>query len=164
MVAAIWVSPNAAFWTPGSSRKWGDPSWSTFCARLTNKNNKNRIKISGWLGPHFWLPAGRCSIRVILEVFPMQNTNSGCDLGSCFGGLFDAKHKWWLRSGVFLWRPFRCKTRIVAAIWGALAEAFLVQITHGSCDLGVSECCFFGLSGAPKSGGSFLDHFLCSPD
>ena len=74
-------------------RKWRNPSWSTFCARLTNKNNKNRIKFSGWLGLHFWLPPGRCSFGVIFEVFPMQNTNSICDLGCSSAVLSDAKHE-----------------------------------------------------------------------
>ena len=112
----------------------------------------------------------------LAEVFSMQNTNSSCDLGWSFGGLFDAKHKWWLRSWVFLWRSFRCKTRIVSAIWGVLLEIFPMQNTNSICDLGCSfghlastPCTHFALASTPCKkllrkwgGGPFLEHFLCS--
>ena len=35
-------------------------------------------------------------------------------------------------------QPFRCKTRMVAAIWGVPLDAFSMQNTNSSCDLGCS--------------------------
>ena len=110
----------------------------------------------------------------LAEVFSMQNTNSSCDLGWSFGGLFDAKHKWWLRSWVFLWRSFRCKTRIVSAIWGVLLEIFPMQNTSSICVLGCSfghlastPCTHFALAStpckknAPKVGGGLSWSAFC---